>query len=121
MCPCLCRTGPMIHRSQDQGRRDKTRPLLRTCPLRTRSEIDLPLLVQPLEQMPTDTKCICHDRQCGIDRRARTKEAAVDNVQIVDIVCLTVSVEHRCRWVVAEPNRAVLMCDAGERYLLSQI
>ena len=55
----------------------------------------------------------------GFTARARREEAAVDDVEVVDVVRLAVDVERRGLRIVAEANRAVLMRDAGERDALA--
>ena len=55
-----------------------------------------------------------HDRQRRVDRAAGDKKAAVDDVEIVEIVGFAVNVERAGFRIVAEAHRADLMRDTGE-------
>src|SRR5215831_13892195 len=71
-------------------------------------------LLQPIEQVITHTERVCHDCECGIDGSARGKEPAVNDIEIVEIVRLTIRVERRCLRIVPKTNRPVLMGDPGQ-------
>src|SRR6185369_12471899 len=70
---------------------------------------------EAFEQMVADPQRVGHDRQRRVHRRARRKEAAVDDVQVVDMMRAAVGVEHRRRGVRAETQRTVLVRDARKR------
>src|SRR5215468_7198307 len=71
--------------------------------------------------MIADTQRIRHDGKSGIHRSARWEEAAVDDVEIVDVMRLAIRVERRCCGVAAEPDGAVLVRDAGQRNALTNV
>ena len=74
---------------------------------------------EALEQVVADAQRVGHDRQRGVHRAARREEAAVDDVEVVDIVRLAVHVERGGLRVVAEADRAVLVRHAGQRNALA--
>src|SRR5262245_46263456 len=76
---------------------------------------------EPFEQMIADAERIGPERQRGIDCSARGKEAGVDDVEVVELVRLAVRVQRGCLRVVPEPNRAVLVRNAGQRDALAEI
>jgi hypothetical protein len=49
---------------------------------------------QPLHQVLAHSKCVGHDGKRRIDGCARRKETPIHNIEIVDIVRLTVWVEN---------------------------
>src|SRR5262245_11933613 len=57
---------------------------------------------EALDQMIADAQRIRGDGQCRIHRGARTEEAAIDDVEIVEIVGAAVHVQRRGAWVAAE-------------------
>src|SRR6516225_7639722 len=63
---------------------------------------------------------IGHNRQRRVDGGAGREEAAVHDVQVVEIVRLTLNVQGRASRIVAETDRAVLMSDASERNLITK-
>src|SRR5262245_64826978 len=71
--------------------------------------------LEPLEQVIADAERVGHDRERRIDCSARGKEARVDDVEVVELVRLAVRVQRGCLRVVPEPNRAVLVREAGQR------
>src|SRR5438132_10885022 len=75
---------------------------------------------EPALQVVADAERVGHDGQRRVHRGARRKEATVDHVEIVHLVSLAVGVERRGPRVVAEPDRPVLVRDAGERDPLAQ-
>ncbi len=64
--------------------------------------------------MLADSKRVRHDRQRRIDRAAGDEEAAVDDIEIVQVMRLTVGVERAGFGIVAEAHGADLMRHAGE-------
>ena len=64
--------------------------------------------------MFADPQRVRHDRQGGIDRAAGDEEAAVDDVEIVQIMGLTISVQGARLGIVAEAHGADLVRHAGE-------
>src|SRR5689334_10219707 len=68
---------------------------------------------EALEDAITDAKRVGHDRERRVDGPARWEEAAVDDIQICDVVRLARRIQRRRARIVAEANRAVLMRDAG--------
>ena len=71
--------------------------------------------------MVADAQRVGNDGQGRVDRRARRKEAAVDDIQIVDLVRAAIDVERRRCRVAAEADRAVLMSGAGNRDPFAEI
>ena len=69
--------------------------------------------VHPFEQVVAHAQRVGHDRQRRVHRAARREEAAVDDVEVVEIVGLAVGIERRRLRVVAEADRAVLMRHAA--------
>jgi hypothetical protein len=76
---------------------------------------------QALEQMVADPQRIGDDRQGRVDSGARHEKAAVDDVEVVDLVRAAVDVECRALRVAAEADRAILVARAGNRQALSEI
>ena len=70
--------------------------------------------------MIADAQCVCHNRQRRINCRARREEAAVDDIKVVDIVCLAVDIKCRRLWIVSKSNSSVLMRNAGEWNALAE-
>src|SRR4051812_25953032 len=60
--------------------------------------------LQPFQQVVADAHRVRHDRQRRIHRAARHEEAAVDHVEIVELVRLAVRVEGGCARVMAESH-----------------
>lgn len=56
-----------------------------------------------------NTQRVRRDRQRRIHHRERRKEGGVDDIQVVDIVCLATRIEDRCSRVGTEPNGSGLM------------
>src|SRR5205823_11891692 len=83
--------------------------------------VDGSVSLQSLQEMIADAQGVRHDRQGGIDRRTGHKEAAVNDVEVIQIVRLAVHVQHGSRRVVAEADRAALMRDTRNGYLLAQV
>ena len=73
-----------------------------------------------LEQVIAHPQRVRDDGQSWIDRTAGTKEACIDNVEIIQLVRFAVAIERARLWIVAEADRAVLMRDAGERDALAE-
>jgi hypothetical protein len=61
------------------------------------------------------------DRQSRVHRGARREKAAVDNVEVVDLVRPAIDVERRRPGVMPEADRAVLVAGAGDRQALAEI
>src|SRR5262249_56341425 len=68
---------------------------------------------QSLLEVLGHPKSIRHDRQCGIHGPTRDKEAAVNDVKIIEIVRLAIDVERGPPGVAAEPNDAALVRGAS--------
>ena len=64
--------------------------------------------------MLADSERVRHDRQRRIDRAAGDEEAAVDDVEIVQIMRLTVGVQRARLGIVAEAHGADLVRHTGE-------
>jgi hypothetical protein len=80
-----------------------------------------PFLAHPFQKVIADAQRVGHDRQRGIHRAARRKEARIHDIEIVKIVRLTVDIENGGLRIPPEPHGAVLVRDAGQRYALSDI
>src|SRR2546425_12231473 len=78
-------------------------------------------LLEPLEQVIPDAERVGHDRERRVYRSARGEEARVHHVEVVHFVRLAVRVQRRGFRVVAEPDRPVLVSDAGQRNALAEI
>lgn len=61
--------------------------------------------------MITNPQRIGDDRQGWIDRGTRREKAAIDNVEVVNIVGTTVEIQHRSRWIGAKPTSSALMAN----------
>jgi hypothetical protein len=68
---------------------------------------------ESFEQVVADPEGIGH-RGEGASQPRCWKPAGVNHVEVVDLVGPAVGVKRGCRGVVAEPDGAGLMCDAGE-------
>src|SRR6516225_6655791 len=75
----------------------------------------------PLQQVITYTQGVGHDGQRRIHRAARREEAAVDDIEIVEIVRLAVRIERRAQRIAAEASRPALMGGAADRDILAEI
>src|SRR5438045_1807609 len=64
---------------------------------------------QPLEQVVTDPQCVRHRGESRVHRADAREEARVDDVEVVELVCAAVHVEHGRGRVVAEPRRTRLV------------
>ena len=71
--------------------------------------------------MITDTHGVGHDGQRRIHRAARREEAAVDDIEIVEVVRLAVHIECRVPRIAAEAGRPALMGRAADRDILAEI
>src|SRR5689334_3354193 len=74
---------------------------------------------EALDQVIADTQGVRGDGQRRIHGSARTEEAAIDDVEIVDVVGAAMHVQRRRAWIAAEADGAVLMRHAGERNTLA--
>src|SRR5262245_49730363 len=74
-----------------------------------------------LQQMISDSQRVRHNRQSRIYRRARHEEAAVNHIEVVQVVRLAVHVQRRGLRVTSEADRAVLVRDSGKRDALAKI
>src|SRR5262249_23407453 len=73
------------------------------------------LLSQPLQQVVAHTDRIGDRGKRWIDRADADEKARVDDVQVVQLVCLAVYVQYRGLWVAAEAAGARLMRAARYR------
>ena len=78
-------------------------------------------MVHPFQQVIAHAKRVGHDRQRRIYCAARAKEARINNVEIVELVCFAVSIQRAGLRIVAETHSSVLMGYTGERDPLTQI
>src|SRR4030095_6522667 len=69
----------------------------------------------PFNEGIADAKGVGHNRQGRIHRAARRKEAAVDDIEVVDVVRLAHRIERRRLRVVTKADGAVLMRHARQR------
>jgi hypothetical protein len=74
-----------------------------------------------LEQVIADAQRVGYDGEPGIDRATRTKEACIDNVEIIQFVRFAVAIERARLRIVSEPDGAVLVRHASERDALAEI
>ena len=65
--------------------------------------------------MIADAQRVRHDRQRRVDRAAGNEEAAVDDIEIVEVMRLAVGIESARCGVGAKAHGADLVRDAGER------
>src|SRR5689334_15525017 len=81
----------------------------RRIPLRMARHLRLRRRAHPeaIQQVVADAERVGGDGEGRVHRRARAEEAAVDDVEVVEIVRLAVDVERGRLGVVAEPDRAV--------------
>jgi len=70
--------------------------------------------------MIADAQGVRHDRERGIYRAARTEEAAVHDIEIVEFVSFAVPVERARFWIFTKTNCSVLMRDTSERNALTE-
>ena len=71
--------------------------------------------------MITHPQRIGDNRQRWVDRARRTKERAVDHVEVVQIVCPAVQIEHRGRRIFAKATSAALVGNALQGDLFVEI
>src|SRR5215208_3095226 len=64
--------------------------------------------VHPFQQVIADAQRVGHDRQRRVHGAARREEAAIDDIQVVHVVCLAQWIERGGLRVAAEADRAVL-------------
>src|SRR6266436_8657180 len=81
--------------------------------------IALRFLLQPLEYVITHAKRIGHDGKRRIHGAARREETAVNHIQVINVMRLTICVKCGRLRVAPEANRAVLMCHTCQRNPLS--
>ena len=74
-----------------------------------------------LEQVIADAQRVGYDGEPGIDRATRTKEACIDNVEIIQFVRFAVAIERARLRIIAEADRPVLVRHASERDALAEI
>ena len=74
-----------------------------------------------LQQMIPDAQRVGHDRQCGVHRAAGDEEAAIDDVEILQLMSLAVRVENAGFRVISEADCAALMRHARKRNSLTEI
>src|SRR5437762_5786334 len=79
------------------------------------------MLLEALDQVIPDAKRVGHDRERRVYRSARGEEARVHHVEVVHFVRLAVRVQRGGLRVVPEPERPVLVSDAGQRNALAEI
>src|SRR5215831_6319010 len=70
-------------------------------------------------QVVGNAQSVCHDGQRRVDGAAGGKEAAIHDVEVIQVVRATVPVERRGLRIVAKANGAVLMRHPGERNAIS--
>lgn len=78
-------------------------------------------LPQPLNQVIGHPNGIRNDGKGRVDRPARRKEGAVDDVKIVQIVGAAIEIEHRLRGITSKPARPILMPDPLNANILFKI
>jgi hypothetical protein len=71
--------------------------------------------------MIADAECIGHNGQRGIHGGARWEEAAIYDIEIIEVVCFAVHVESGCFLVGAESDCSVLVGYASERNTLTDV
>ena len=69
---------------------------------------------QPALEVIRHPERVGHDGERRVHGRAGGEEAPVDDVEIVQVVCLAVHVEHRCHGIAAEAAGPVLVGDPRE-------
>src|SRR5262245_10933646 len=74
-----------------------------------------PFSRQPRRQVIAHAQRVCHDGEGRVHASARREEAAVDDIQVVELVRLAVEVQGRGPRVEPESYGPVLVRDAGER------
>src|SRR5208283_104551 len=76
---------------------------------------------QALQNMIAHAQRVGHDRQRRIHRRARREEAAIHDVEILEIMGFAIHVQRRSLGIVAKTDGAILMGDPRQRNALSDI
>src|SRR3974390_1423482 len=76
---------------------------------------------QALQNVIAHAQRIGYDRQRRIHRRARREEAAIHNVEILEIMGFAIHIERRSLGIVPEADGAVLVGDTRKRNALSHI
>ena len=79
------------------------------------------LLAQSLQQVVAHADRIGDCGKGRIHRSDTDEETCVDNVQVIELMRLAVHVERRRLRVMTEPDRAVLVRNAGQGNALAQI
>src|SRR5690348_4772736 len=70
---------------------------------------------EPAEQVIADAKRVGHDGQCRIDGGTRREKAAVDDIEVVDLVCPAVDVESGRFGIMTKTDGSVLVSDTRKR------
>jgi len=73
------------------------------------------ILVHSFDKMMPNTQRIGHDRECRIDSAAGYETAAIDNVEIVQVVGFAIYIEHAGSRISAETDGAHLMMQKALR------
>src|SRR5581483_4697606 len=69
--------------------------------------------------MAAHAQRVGHDRERRVDRAAGNEEAAVDDIEIVEVVRFAVNIESAGFGILAEAHRADLVRYAGKRNALA--
>src|SRR6516165_11633871 len=118
--PCPFDTPPAAA-PQDRTRPRRTHDIfpssLNSCPGSSLGTPD----AEAREQGVADPQCVGDYRQGRVDRSARRKKAAIDDIEIVHLVRPAIDIERRRSRVPAEADRAVLVTGSGDRDTLAKI
>ena len=68
----------------------------------------------PFLQVIAHAQRVGHNRESRIDSSRRGEEAAVDDVEVVDVVRPAIRIQDRRLGIAAEADGAVLVCHTGE-------
>src|SRR6516225_1973203 len=64
---------------------------------------------QAIKEVIADPKCVRNDCERGIDGGARREEAAIDDIEVVELVRLAITIKRGGGGIVAKTDGAVLM------------
>src|SRR5206468_11832777 len=76
-------------------------------------------LLHPFDQVLSDSQRVRHDRQRRVHCAAGAEKAAVDDIEIVEIMRFAVDIKGACPGIVTEAHRADLVSDARQRNSLA--
>lgn len=75
---------------------------------------------EAFKKVVADPQRVRDDRQRRVYRGTGGEEAAINDIEIVEVVRFAIRIESRCRWIITEADCAVLMGNPGKGNFLSE-